>query len=92
MLPGAVVPEIYGGMEVPFPIILQIFRYLARMYVDRIYGFPHLSLYPSSRITPESLRYFTFAKAEAILFLAAGQVIIMRGEEVDMFTLNGRWG
>ena len=41
----AVVPESYGGMEVPFPIIPQISRYLAPgLYVDRVvHGFSHLS-------------------------------------------------
>ena len=55
----AVVPEIYGGMEVPFPIIPQIFSlFRPGMYVDRMeYGFSHLSQLPVRALPQRTPRY-----------------------------------
>ena len=89
----AVVPESYGGMEVPFPIIPQIFRNLGRgcmstgwcmgFLIHHNFQFAHYS---------KALQDATFGARSYTM--AAGQVIPSgQAEKVDGgFLLNGRGG
>ena len=89
----AVVPEIYGGMEVPFPIIPQIFRYLARGCMSTGWSMGFL-IYHNFQFAhyPRELQDITFGTRGYTM--AAGQVIPSgEAKRVDGgFILNGRWG
>ena len=89
----AVVPESYGGMEVPFPIIPQIFRYLGRGCMSTGWSMGFL-IYHNFQFAhyPKALQDATFGARGYTM--AAGQVIPSgQAEKVDGgFLLNGRWG
>ena len=89
----AVVPESYGGMEVPFPIIPQIFRYLGRGCMSTGWSMGFL-IYHNFQFAhyPRELQDITFGTRGYTM--AAGQVIPSgEAKRVDGgFILNGRWG
>ena len=89
----AVVPESYGGMEVPFPIIPQIFRYLGRGCMSTGWSMGFL-IYHNFQFAhyPRAMQDAAFGTRGYTM--AAGQVIPSgQAERVDNgFILSGRWG
>ena len=89
----AVVPESYGGMEVTFPIIPQIFRVLGRGCMSTGWSMGFL-IYHNFQFAhyPKELQDLTFGGRG--FTMAAGQVMPSgQAERVDGgFKLNGRWG
>ena len=89
----AVVPESYGGMEVPFPAIPQIFRILGRGCISTGWSMGFL-IYHNFQFAhyPKKLQDATFGTRG--FTMAAGQVMPSGQAERTGggFILNGRWG